>query len=392
MCFSLALAPYSSLDRSNNGGHVLELPLEYDDYFRLFDNPLNHPLSSTRYSEGDGEEYVVLDPIFSGLVIRWGINLARKIAAASYGGRLPDGYSGFSLRPDSLQELGVILPPLLELFDLFAEEGHPLDRVLTVAEVEYWLHVFRDNAMRTRDWILDAERRSLLLGPYSHWDFNVVSCSIGAACQCYPPIDYDDDESVQSEHSRYSPSHPTLDLSHIPRSFNHSSSLRVETNGSNTLGLSLDGKPDNRSDSSLSYASMASSFDHPTCGRFLTSPIDALPEENACRALISHPVLGPGAQNALAHYRPPSTRTLGPSDPRSPAEFRSPPPSPTLSGHPSPDARPNDGGQHEPHGLGSDDYRTTRRLHDSLFRGDLNTIPVSSNDPDADSDRIVLTL
>ncbi len=129
MCLSIALAPYSSLDRADNSSHVLGLPLEYDDYFCLFDNPFDHPISSARYIE-DGEEYAAIDPVFAELIIHWGINLSCKLAAASYGGQLPPGYCGFSLRPGSLQELGIVLPPLLELFEFFVDDEHPFERVL----------------------------------------------------------------------------------------------------------------------------------------------------------------------------------------------------------------------------------------------------------------------
>ncbi len=361
MCFSYALASYSSLDRSNNGGHILELPLTYDDYFRLFDNPYNHPLNSNRYiDEHDSEEYVALDPVFTGLVIHWGVNLARKLAAASYGGQLPSGYSGVSLRPGALQEIGVVLPPLLELFEWFLEEGHPFDpeRVLTTAEADYWIHVLRDNAMRTRDWILDAERRSVILGPYSGWNFDAVSCNKGAACQCQHPQEYDTDEpSSARERSRYNPSRPLFSPRHDPH-FPIRRSPSHEVDVDNALGLTLNNEPDARSDSEWTschcYDSdefVSSSVDDLVRDRRHSTSPDAQVAENTCRALIPHPVLGPGAQNALVPYHPP------PSEPTSSEVFRSPSTSPTLSL----EVVASTSEQQEYPGLGSNEYHEANK-------------------------------
>ncbi|KAI1783368.1 hypothetical protein LXA43DRAFT_1102623 [Ganoderma leucocontextum] len=266
---SFSLAPVSSLDRFDDGRARLDLPINYDDYFRLVANP-NIFANADAFTNEDGQRHIKLDAVLVKLILEWGYALARKISAASYGGVLPDSQADpLTLRAGSLEALGVPLPPLFQLFRRFQDDGFPLAQSLSQTDFVCWMQVVWENAISTRDWLADAQSQLFIFGTSSGWDFDA------AMFRRLSPLSF-----------------------HAP-TITSPSSLR----------------------SSLPPASGGCALiPHPIVGpgaanAVIPYPRPRLPStrplpENSCRDIIPHPIYGAGAQNTLILYN--DTRTLGP--------------------------------------------------------------------------------
>ncbi|KAI1785026.1 hypothetical protein LXA43DRAFT_1100720 [Ganoderma leucocontextum] len=248
---SLALASPSSLDRFDNGCGRLDLPLECEDYFRLFGNP--KIFTNVVTTSDDGQQHIQLEPFLVKLILEWGYSLAEKISAASYGGMLPNGYvDPLILCTGSLEELGVPPPPLFQLFLQFQDHGFPLSQPLTEVDFVHWMQVVWENAYDTREWIKGAKCRAVDFGNTIGWNFRPAK---------------------QEEHSpRSVASHPSLCAS-SPRTGLVPHPV-VGTAAQNAL---------------ISYLPNS---------RQSACPLP----ENPCCVVIPHPIYSLGAHNALIPY------------------------------------------------------------------------------------------
>ncbi|TFK79304.1 hypothetical protein K466DRAFT_570316 [Polyporus arcularius HHB13444] len=259
---------FGSIDRFDNGTGRFALPLQYHRLFFFVIN-LTHHLRAKRFVDTEGHVFIRTDPAMVELLAQYAMDLMAHIAAASHGGILPDGVPITSLRTGSLEELGLLPPPILLLF-LYLNGTNPLaQQNLPVALFDQWADAFRAAATETREWLTVAQRRSLLLGDSCKWNWKVPSTSYALR------------KAADDGMDAYSPLRPYFSTD--PRT----ATGRVQ-------------------DALVLYQGPPPSYTAPASGE----PSDDPPTGKTSTALIPHPIYGPGAQNALVPYQsqpPPPT-------------------------------------------------------------------------------------
>ncbi|KAI1796913.1 hypothetical protein LXA43DRAFT_1089442 [Ganoderma leucocontextum] len=230
---------FGCLDQFDDGTGRLALPVEYHQLFQLARSFLPQIVAS-RTPGPDGETYVRLNPFVLAVFDRLIQDILRHIALASYGGVPPNINALSTLRPGSLEELGIPPPPLLEYYRVYNSTNGPQFRSLRLPMREEvfrnWLQVFHDTIHDTRVWISNTKTCLEFFRNLARWNWGPNGNNPGA-----PP---------------YNPRDPRLPL--------------------------------------------APSSSGPAPG--LISSDDDSTVSSSSRAVIPHPVLGPGAQNTIVLY------------------------------------------------------------------------------------------
>ncbi len=288
---------FGSIDRFDNGTARFALPLQYHRLFFFVINLTRH-LRAKRFVDADGHAFIRTDPAMVELLAQYATDLMAHIAAASHGGILPDGVPVTSLRAGSLEELGLLPPPILLLF-LYLNGTNPLSQQnLPVALFDQWTDAFRVAAMETREWLTVAQRRSLILGDSCGWKWKVPSTTYALR------------KTVDDGTDAYSPLRPYFSTDPRMATGRTRDALVLYRAPPPPYTLAVSGEPSD--DPSASKTSTAL-IPHPIYGPgaqnalvpYQSQPLLPTVAE-ASTALIPHPVYGPGAQNTLIPYRPPT--------------------------------------------------------------------------------------
>ncbi|KAI0685981.1 hypothetical protein C8T65DRAFT_701271 [Cerioporus squamosus] len=264
-----------SIDRFDNGTGRFALPLQYHRLFFFVVNLTRH-LRAKRFVDADGHAFIRTDPAMVELLAQYAADLMAHIAAASHGGILPDGIPITSLRAGSLEELGLLPPPILLLFRYLSGTNPLAQQNLPVELFDQWANVFRTAATKTREWLTVAQRRSLLLGDSCGWNWKAPSTTFALRKVA------DDGRARDALVLRRTPPPPYT---------------------SSSSGEPSSDPPAGKTSTAL--------IPHPIYGPGAQNalvPYQPQSPPAAARtstALIPHPIYGPGAQNALIPYRPP---------------------------------------------------------------------------------------
>lgn len=334
------LASVSSLDRFDSNAGRLDLNLLYDDFFRI--QVLVHPdvfIYTTYYLDEFLEKRVRLDGMTAELLYHWAKAFLNKLCVASYGGHLPVDHDGVSLRPGSLEELGLSLPPLFDLFRRYDAVGYPFFEYLSEKDYTEQMNRLRSAVRDTREWLLNATHRDLLFGGIGGWVFRLYLAARPHYVQAQAPLEEGTRASVPDGRG-HQPSIPTRpDSPFFPSERIDPRPSKLPTNGhvealacshvnANSISEIEYLEDDYRSNSE--YSPTRPLFDRPgettPCipeSSNVAVALEAVSErlhlphspsaqrENSCRALISHPIYGPNAKNALVPYLRPPTPFIG---------------------------------------------------------------------------------
>ncbi|KAI0648766.1 hypothetical protein C8Q79DRAFT_924230 [Trametes meyenii] len=265
-------ASFGAIDRFDDGTGLFSLPLEYHDIFRTFRDLGNH-FATTTTTDEYGHEITCAEPLSMQLVVRQGTDLLYRIAAASYGGLLPTPLvPNTFFRPGSLDELGLIAPPLFSLFS-YTQGRLPLENPLPTTEFRYHLDVLCTAVADTHVWLGEAQSHTNILGWRTSWYWSYPQ-GVAADIQLGPvPV------------WPAAPAEPELPGTPNDAYDDPATNLVIPAT-CNTVIL----HPVFSSAASNSVVSRSSPSD------------DLVPTASTSTALIPHPIYGPGAQNALVRY------------------------------------------------------------------------------------------
>ncbi|KAI1782964.1 hypothetical protein LXA43DRAFT_1103179 [Ganoderma leucocontextum] len=158
----------------DNGAGRLTLPIEYHPLFQLARTLLPQVVAA-RSPAPNGVVNVHLNPFILVSFDRLILDLLRHIAFASYGGAPPNLNALSSLRPGSLEEIGLIPPPILEYYRLYNSTNGSQSRLLRLPMHEEafrnWMQTFLDAIRNTREWLSVAQRRVAFLRGLTGWNW-----------------------------------------------------------------------------------------------------------------------------------------------------------------------------------------------------------------------------
>ncbi|KAH9856081.1 hypothetical protein C2E23DRAFT_857132 [Lenzites betulinus] len=334
MPFQSRPASFTALDRFDNGASLLSPPLEYHDLFR-FAHELSRHLVTTNVTDQQNRQLLLADPFASEQLTRLLHDLLLRIAAASYGGVLDADLEEVPIfRIESLNELGLVVPPILHFLHRFGGRV-PFDRPLPEWEFRFWTDSLALAVADTREWLSTAQRRTQLLGRNTSWRWDVA-------------------DSLPSDLQVRAPSSASifvlitlLQVGPTPRL------VWPVSNDPELVGAAVIRQPLQTDPSTgPTVASLLAAISPPTSTALIPHPIydpgahnaltryeprDQTRDPRLCsrpstsQALIPHPLYGPGAQNALVRYRSPTpwhnSRDDASSVPDSPFLISTPPPS-----------------------------------------------------------------
>ncbi|KAI0363081.1 hypothetical protein BV20DRAFT_984025 [Pilatotrama ljubarskyi] len=278
---------FGILDHFDNSAGLFSLPLEYHDLFRIF-HDLSRYFPVTRFVNRQGLDVLQADPFAVELITRLAADLLLRITAASHGGSLPLFRAGWNVfRRGSLEELGLVTPPLFDLLNRW--HGRlPFGTALPSSEFRERVDELCEAVSGTREWLGTAQGRTAILAPRVGWNWL-----------------YSARTASGSFHS----------------SSNTNGEPRAEEEGLVPDGTVIPHPV-------LSSTAQNALIPHPNPDG--GAAISSSAEPSSSTALIPHPIYRPGAQNALVPSRPP-TPWAGPSTgavapPNSPELPSSPPP------------------------------------------------------------------
>ncbi|KAH9847979.1 hypothetical protein C2E23DRAFT_889435 [Lenzites betulinus] len=294
---------FAALDRFDNGIGAFSPPLEYHDLFH-FAHELSRYLIASEVVDGEGHQALLVDPFAAEQLVRFMHDLVLRVSAASYGGFLDAKQEAVPIfRTGSLDELGLVVPPILHFLHRFGGRS-PFDHPLPKRELQFWIEAVSTAITETREWLSTAQRRTHLLGRSARWQWTAAEGT--ASDYQVGPTPYlvwprtNDPELVGAAFVRHSMRTPSTETAPVP----------IVTTSTSTA---LIPHPIYGSGAAHALVRLNESASDPR-------NVSRVPSS---RALIPHPIYGPGAQNSLTRYR---DLTPWPSTASSNSTTSSPPP------------------------------------------------------------------